>query len=327
MKKHFLTFVLIMAFCQTQAQVAVNISGQIENLNAAESIYLGIDGRLFPLNPPADGTFSVDVNISQTPSFFYLGHITKGRKFEQKTPSIWFESDSVQITKDWSDQSYQMQGLLPFQDNSEKIEALKGKDQFDFILANPIDIPSLYFVERQKKKIGIPDLERFTQLVKEEHQNAAYVKRIENYIAAKKLDKIKIGSKVGDFTLPDKDGNQVSVIQPNNKTTLIALFSSGCGYSVASIGILEKVADLNNDKIEMITIWEDSSREIWLNTRKDEKEKITWTNLWDEFGFASTYLNNKMWPTFYVINAEGELEEIIRGYSQKTSNKLKELVK
>jgi hypothetical protein len=326
MKKLFLTLGLLITFWDAQAQVAVNISGKIDNLNAAESIYLGIDGRLFPLNPPADGTFSVDVNISESPSFFYLAHITKGRKFEQKTPSIWFERDSVQITKDWSDQSYQMQGLLPFQANSEKIEALKGKDQFDFILANPINLPGLYFVEKQKKKIAIPDLERFTQLVTEEHRNSAYVKRIEVYIAAKKLDNIKIGSKVGDFTLPDKDGNQVSVIQPNNKTTLIALFSSGCAYSVASIGILEKVADLNNDKIEMITIWEDSSREIWLNTRKDEKEKITWTNLWDEFDFASTYLNNKMWPTFYVINAEGELTDIIKGYSQKTSNRLKALV-
>jgi hypothetical protein len=326
MKKLFLTLGLLIAFWDAQAQVAVNISGQIDNLNAAESIYMGIDGRLFPLNPPADGTFSVDVNISQHPSFFYLAHIPKSGKIEQKTPLIWFESDSVQITKDWSDQSYQMQGLLPFQANSEKIEALKGNEQFDFILANPINLPGLYFVEKQKEKIGIPDLERFTQLIKEDHRNSAYVKRIESYIAAKKRDTIKVGSKVADFTLPDKDGNQVSVIQPNNKTTLIALFSSGCAYSVASIDILEKVAAMNNDKIEMITIWEDSSREIWLNTHKDEKEKISWTNLWDEFGFASTYLNRKMWPTFYVINAEGELTDIIKGYSQKTSNRLKALV-
>lgn len=326
MKKLFLTLGLLFAFWDAQAQVAVNISGKIDNLNAAESIYIGIDGRLFPLNPPADGTFSVDVNISQYPSFFYLAHITKGGKIEQKTPLIWFEGDSVQISKDWSDQSYQMQGLLPFQANSEKIEALKGKDQFDFILANPINLPGLYFVEKQKENTDIADLERFTLLVKEEHRNSAYVKRIESYIAAKKLDNIKIGSKVEDFTLPDKDGNQVSVIQPNNKTTLIALFSSGCAYSVASIGILEKVADLNNDKIEIITIWDDSSQEIWLNTHKDEKEKISWTNLWDEFGFASTYLNRKMWPTFYVINAEGELTDIINGYSKKTANTLKELV-
>lgn len=326
MKKLFLTFILLIAFCQAQAQVAVNISGKIDNLNVAESIYLGIDGRLFPLKLTSDRTFSLDVIRSETPSSFYLAHITKRGKIEQKTPLIWFERDSVQITKDWEDQSYQMNGLLPFQANSEKIEALKGKEQFDFILANPIDIPSLYFVERQKKKISVPDLERFTQLVKEEQQNSPYFKRIENYIAAKKRDEIKIGSKVEDFPLPRKDGKQVSVINSNNKTTLISLFSSGCAYSVASIGILEKVADLNNDKIEMITIWEDSSREIWLNTQKDKKEKITWTNLWDEFGFASTYLNNKMWPTFYVINAEGELEEIIKGYSQKTSNRLKELV-
>lgn len=326
MKKLFLTFILLIAFCQAQAQIAVNISGKIENLNTTESIYLGIDGRLFPLNPPADGTFSLDISISEIPSSFYLAHIPKSGKIEQKTPLIWFESDSVQITKDWSDQSYQMQGLLPFQATSEKIEALEGKEQFEFILANTLEYPSLYFAEKQKENTDIADLERFTQLVKEEQRNSSYYKRIENYIAAKKRDEIKIGGKVEDFSLPSKDGKQVSVINSNNKTTLIALFSSGCAYSVASIGILEKVAAMNNGKIEMITIWEDSSQEIWLNTQKEEKEKITWTNLWDEYGFASTYLNRKMWPTFFVINAEGELEEILRGYSQKTSNRLKELV-
>jgi hypothetical protein len=326
MKKVFLTLNLLLTVWWAKAQVVANISGQIDNLNAEETIYLGVDGRLFPLKLPADGTFSFDVSISEIPSSFYLAHIPKSGKIEQKTPLIWFDSDSIQITKDWADQSYQMQGLLPFQATSEKIEALNGKDQFEFILANPIDIPSLYFAERQKENTDIADLERFTQLVKEEHRNSAYVKRIESYIAAKKRNPVKIGSKVENFTLPDKESNQVSVISPNNKTTLIALFSSGCAFSVASIGMLEKVAAMNNDKIEMITIWEDSSREIWLNTHKDEKEKITWTNLWDEFDFASTYMGKKMWPTFYVINAEGELEDIIRGYSQKTSNRLKALV-
>lgn len=207
-----------------------------------------------------------------------------------------------------------MLSLLHYQANSEKIEALKGKDQFDFILANPIDIPGLYFVEKQKKKIGIPDLERFTQLVKEEHRNSAYVKRIESYIAAKKRDMVKIGNKVEGFTLPENDGNQISVVRPNNKTTLIALFSSGCAFSVAGIGMLEKLAAMKNGKIEIITIWEGSTREIWLNTHK--KEKIILTNLWDEFGFASIYRNRKILPTFFVINAEGEVTDIIKGCRQ-----------
>jgi hypothetical protein len=326
MKKLFLTFILLIAFCQAKAQVAVNISGKIDNLNAAESFYLGVEERLYPIKLSSDQTFSIDVNISQIPSTFYLSNIPKSGKLKQKTPLIWFEGDSVKIIKDWTDQSFQMQGILPFQTTSEKIEALKGKDQMAYILNNPIDFPSLYFADNQKENIDIADLERFTQLVKEEQRNSSYYKRIENYIAAKKRDEIKIGGKVEDFSLPSKDGKQVSVIHPNNKTTLISLFSSGCAYSVASIGILEKVADLNNDKIEIITIWDDSNQEMWLNTHKDEKEKISWTNLWDEFGFASTYLNRKMWPTFYVINAEGELTDIIKGYSQKTSNRLKALV-
>lgn len=77
----------------------------------------------------------------------------------------------------------------------------------------------------------------------------------------------------------------------------------------------------------MITIWEDASKEMWLNAHQEKKKNITWTNLWDEFGFASTYLNKKMWPTFYVISADGVLTDKFKGYNKKTARKLKELVK
>jgi hypothetical protein len=33
-----------------------------------------------------------------------------------------------------------------------------------------------------------------------------------------------------------------------------------------------------------------------------------------------------MWPTFYVINENGELTKILKGYDKKTANELKRLV-
>lgn len=326
MKNLFLTLALCLSIYQVQAQRTVNFSGQIKNTNPAELIYLGLDGFLLPLRILENGTFSVNGDIQQTPSFVYFAKITKRGKIEQQTPLIWFESDSLEITLDWSDKSFQIQDLMAFQSISEKIESLKGKSQIEFILKNPNNIPSLYFANKNKENFSISDLEMFSQKVSEENKNTIHFKRIENYVSAKKLKTLKKGDKVEDFKLPNREGKQVSAINGSNKKRIIGLFSSGCSFSIASINLLEQLAELNNDKIELITIWEDPTKEVWLNSNQDKKEKITWTDLWDEYGFASTYLNRTMWPTFYVINEDGELTEIIKGYSKKTAGKLKTLV-
>lgn len=326
MKNLFLTLALCLSIYQVQAQRTVNFSGQIKNTNPAELIYLGLDGFLLPLKILENGTFSVNGDIQQTPSFIYFAKITKRGKIEQQTPLIWFESDSLEVTLDWSEKSFQIQDLMHFQSTSEKIENLKGKSQIEFILKNPNNIPSLYFANENKENISISDLEMFTQGVSEENKKTNHYKRIENYVSAKKLKALKKGHEVEDFKLPNKDGKQVSVINGNNKKRIISLFSSGCSFSISSINLLEQLSELNNDKIELITIWEDPTQETWLNAYKDKKDKITWTNLWDEFGFASTYLNRTMWPIFYVINEEGQLTEIIKGYSKKSAKKLKRIV-
>jgi peroxiredoxin len=326
MKNLFLTLILCITINQVQAQKKVNFSGQISNSNSSELIYLGLDEFLLPLKIFEDGTFTIDVAIQQNPSFFYFAKISKRGKIERQTPRIWFENDRINITLDWSNKSFQMEGLMPFQSTSEKIEDLKGKQQIEFILNNPSNIPSSYFVNSLKEKISISELEKFSQSVNDQYKNSIYLKRIENYVFAKKLKTLKKGEKVKDFKLPDKDGNKISVINRRNKKQLIALFSSGCSSSIASINLLEQLAELNNDKIEMTTIWDDKSKNTWLNTHQDKKSKITWTDLLDEYGFASTYLNTTMWPTFYVIDEEGELTEIIKGYRKKTAKKLRALL-
>lgn len=320
----------ILIFCislhEVQAQKTVNIRGQIENSNPAELIYLGFDFALVPLKLSGTGTFSVDASIQQNPAFFYFANISKQGKIEQKTPRIWFDKDSVKVILNWTDKSIQMQGLMSFQSTSEKIEALSEKEQIDFALNNPNNIPGLYFANKNKEKIPIPDLEKFSIEVNKDLKNSINLKRIENYVSAKKRKTLIKGNTVEDFKLPDKDEELVSVINANNKKKLIGFFSSECSYSIASISLLEQLSELNKNKIDIITIWDDQTKDTWLNTHQEKKSKITWTNLWDEYGFATAYLNRTMWPTFYVINEDGELNEVIKGYSKNTAEKLKKLV-
>jgi hypothetical protein len=326
MKNLFLTFILSVSIYQVQAQGTVNFNGQIKNVNPDEFIYLGVDEYLSPLKTLEDGTFSVDVSIQQNPSFFYFAKISKQGKIERQTLQIWFANDSINLNYDLLSKAYEMENLMPFQSFSEKLETSKGNEQVELILKRPNEIPSLYFADMNKEEISRSDLEEYYELLDEESRNSIYAKRIENYLSAIKRTPLKKGETVENFKLPNKDGKYIDVVNDNNKPQIIALFSSGCAYSISSISLLEQLSELNNGKIEIVSIWNDKSKDTWLNSYQDEKSKITWTNLWDEYGFAKTYLDRTMWPTFYIINEKGELSQILKGYDKKAAKALKRLV-
>jgi peroxiredoxin len=326
MKNLYLKVFICITACQIQAQKVVNFNGQIINYNPSESIYLVFDESISTLNILEDGTFSLNVNMQQIPSYFYFANISKRGKIEQQTPRIWFENDSLEININWLDKSFQTKDLSPYQSLSEQIENLKDKQKIAFILDHSSSFPSLYFANRLKGKISISDLKQISKSVNENYKNSIYLKKIDNYIEAKSLEKLKKGKKVEEFELPDAHGNKVLVIKKNGNKKLIAILSSGCYYSVSSISLLEQLNELNNGNIELITIWSDKSKDTWQNAHHDQKSKISWTDLWDENEFASTYFNQTIFPTFYVINEEGVLTKKIRGYSKKTAKKLKALL-
>ncbi len=327
MKKLLFLFILSLIIVKSEAQNLIHLSGQIKNSKSDEPIYLAFGNTLMPLKLSTDGTFAIDANIQQFPSFFYFAKISKKGKIEKQSPLIWFEKDSLNVNFDWNDKSLQNKNVLPYQSLSEKIENLKDHLQNEYILSNPINVPILYFVNKNKDNILISDLELFSQKVDSSYKNSSYYKELASYISAKKRNPIKIGELVENFTLPNKDGNQVSIVNKSEKTKLISIFSSGCAYSIASISMLEQIAKINNDKIDIITIWADDTKDIWLNQHLDQKNKITWTNVLDENKFASTYFNNTEWPTFYIVNSDGRLIDIFKNYTQKTANKIMSLVK
>ncbi|MEL7120579.1 MAG: TlpA disulfide reductase family protein, partial [Bacteroidota bacterium] len=314
------------SFFLLKAQNTVHVNGKIVDFNPAETYYLSNGEFGVPLELSADGSFEVDMSYNELPAFLNFKKYTKGGNRVHLVPRIWFESNSIDLTINMASSSFETQKVMPYQEISERIEALKGKSQNDFLIKNPNHWPSLYFADRNKTEMRLADLEDMLQRIEEKYKNSAYIKRIESYVMAKRISPAKKGKKVADFFLKDKNGKDIPLLENKDKTKLIALFTSGCSYSIASIDLLAKINEMSNDKIEIITIWEDDSKSSWLNGSKEEKEKITWTSLWDETGFAANYLNRKLWPSFYVINSEGILVDKFQGYTQKTADKLKELV-
>jgi uncharacterized protein YdeI (BOF family) len=172
MKKLFFTLLLNGTIFWALAQQRVNITGQIDNINSSEKVYLGLGSLVMPLELSADGNFNIDQTIEAIPSFFYVAKVSPRGKIERQIPQVWFVDDSVEIKINWSDKSYQIKNRLAYQSISEKIEAQNGKDQIAVILDNPNEVPSLYFAEAQKEKISFVDLERLSENFNEESKSS-----------------------------------------------------------------------------------------------------------------------------------------------------------
>ncbi len=321
--KTLITLFLSLLAALTWAQQTVVIKGKINNSDASEKIFLGFEDVLKPLEPRADGAFELTAKVSSFPTFFYFSTISKKGKIISKSPLIWFESDSLFVELNWLDGTITMEGKLPYQGLSEKLEALKGKQQMEEARKHANAIPALYFANVLKEKIGIADLEAFLANVPDSLRALHYFKKIENYLLAQKIGPLKKGSVVQDFQLPDSTGNLISILQNSGKKQLVALVSTGCFHSLASLSMLQELANHNNRHYEITAIWDDGSKGIWLRARKEQKSKISWTNLWDEYGFATTYFGMQVSPSFYVIDETGVLVEVFRGYDEQIALKIK----
>jgi hypothetical protein len=86
--------------------------------------------------------------------------------------------------------------------------------------------------------------------------------------------------------------------------------------------LAELQSKIDIDKYEIITVWDDSSYEIWQHHIPEIKNLIQWTNFWDRYRFTHTYLNIDTTPTFFIVDENNVLLKEMKGISSKTKKEL-----
>jgi thiol-disulfide isomerase/thioredoxin len=163
----------------------------------------------------------------------------------------------------------------------------------------------------------------FGKLSEEQRSQQAGL-RISSRLEDSRLPAPKVGEPMRDFQAEDKEGNIVSISDFAGKYLLLDFSSAGCVPCLLAFPELAEIRKEHGDELAVVSVWNDKTREIWINWAANHKEQITWVDLWDSVGVGFNKYKIDQYPVYYFINPQGQIVDVMKGYRQ---GKLKKMVR
>lgn len=258
-----------------------------------------------------------------------LAHGLTTRK-ESNRPMVFFlDNDAMTVTMNESGKELNIVGSEAnniFMRNA-KITRSKGYNLDSLIAAHPASPVAAYFVVKDfAYKLDLEGMKAVRAKFDASLNGSSYIQQIESMIA--RMEKVQVGSEAPDFTLPDVDGNPVSLSSFRGKYVLVDFWAAWCPdcrkENPNIVAAWEKYKDKN---FAVLGVSLDRTREQWLAAI--EKDKLAWTQVSDlkYWNSEAAVLYCIRWiPMSFLIDPEGKIVAIgLEG--EELHNKLEELLK
>jgi len=147
-------------------------------------------------------------------------------------------------------------------------------------------------------------------------------------VAKAKSDTVNLtlGELVPDYLGKDRNGDKIYASQLKGKIVVISFWASWCGPCRKELPLLEAIQrQVGKDSFQVVAINYKESRKAFRKIKQTLKNyKITITH--DAKGFISRKFGVKSLPYMFILNKQGEIEHIHRGYGEGSMNQyVKEL--
>ncbi|AWV99226.1 TlpA family protein disulfide reductase [Arcticibacterium luteifluviistationis] len=115
------------------------------------------------------------------------------------------------------------------------------------------------------------------------------------------------------LTAMNKNGEDELFEKSGNKFLLIDFSASSCRPCLEDIDKLVKLNEDFENELDILSIWDDSKQEAWLNVAKKQKDKITWVSLRDDSGAIFEKFEVNVYPTYLLIDRTGSVVKKWKG--------------
>ena len=258
-----------------------------------------------------------------------LAHGLTTRKVSNRPQVFFLDNDAMKVTLNESDKELTIEGSSAndiFMRNV-KVTRSKGYSLDSLLAAHPASPVAAYFVVKDfAYKLDLEGMKSVRAKLDASLNGTEYVNQIESMIA--RMEKVQVGSVAPDFTLPDVDGNPVSLSSFRGKYVLVDFWAAWCPdcrkENPNIVAAWEKYKDKN---FAILGVSLDRTRDQWLAAI--EKDKLAWTQVSDLKYWSSeaAVLYCIRWiPMSFLLDPEGKIVAIgLEG--EELHNKLEELLK
>lgn len=235
-----------------------------------------------------------------------------GKVHENK--SFWVADGSYQLTGKVNDEnSWKVYPEHPYNQIDLEIESADLTNRKRLILAHLDSELGQEKLNKFKNDFYREELMEALELLP---SDSWYHGEIVTYLTLSESTLAKIGQKAPDFSLESLSGSNFTLSDQVGKYSLLEFSFTGCKGCMLALPELKKLQEQLGDQIQIVSIWKDKKKDTWLNVLKEDKSQITWTSLWDPNGLASALFEIDLWPTYALIDPDGNVKSIWSGYKK-----------
>ena len=318
---------LAMTSCSSEEKKGYVVEGQVSDVKegmmylkkAVGKEFVDVDSALI-----TDGKFKFEGVVEEA-----LAHGLTTRKDSRRPMVFFLDNDHMKVEMNESDKFFKVTNSAAndiFFQNVGLVRT-KGYSLDSLLTAHPASPVSAYFlVTNFAYKYDYEGMKAVRAKFDASLDGTSYIRQIEDMIA--RMEKVQVGSVAPDFTLPDAEGNLVSLSSFRGKYVLIDFWASWCpDCRKENPNIVAAWEKYKNKNFAILGVSLDRNKDQWLAAI--EKDKLTWTHVSDlkYWNSDAAVLYCVRWiPTCFLLDPEGKILAIgLEG--EALHNKLEELLK
>lgn len=310
MQKLIIFFVFLFSTASFSQETMVNakLTGETDK---KDWIVLGLGSKSVRFQENLESEVSV---TSELPSRVSILRVRNSGKIVDYK-GFWVYDDDYHISGSVEDFStLKISPNHPYNEISAEYANSDEKRQKEIISQNLDKTVGVYLLSLSVPYYSDNELQQLLEQIPESLHATEYYKKMKTDFRTKDIEKPKVGERAVEFDLESREGIMISLSDFEGKYRLLDFSSSGCRPCFMAIPEIKEAHEKYGSEIEIISIWNDKTKDVWLNFSKKYKELITWTGLWDSDGYVNGLYQIEILPSYILINPDGEIEKIWNSY-------------
>ena len=201
---------------------------------------------------------------------------------DSKRPLVFFlDNEEMQLKMNESEKVLTVTGsaLNDLYTQNATLTRQDGYNIDSLVATHPASVVTPYFIVKDfAYKLGLEEMKALRAKLDTSLDGTMYVNQIDDFI--KRMENIQVGAVAPDFTLPDVDGNLVTLSALRGKYVLIDFWASWCpDCRKENPNIVAACNKFKDKNFSILGVSLDRKKESWLAAI--EKDQLTWTHVSD----------------------------------------------